>query len=191
MAIRSKVRRSGARRTSAAATRAGAHHIHRLAARRSHSAPSRKPVVSPDHPPTPDGHVGYGRALRYLLGLSDYERLRIVRYNSQNFNLERMRLLLKRIGNPHEQFRSVHVAGTKGKGSTCAMIASMLQACGYKVGLYTSPHLVDIRERICVGGEMIPYAEFGRLIRMIEPIAARMRPTPTYFDVLTAAAFKY
>ena len=68
------------------------------------------------------------------------------------------------------------------------MIASMLQACGYKVGLYTSPHLIDIRERICVGGEMIPYAEFGRLIRLIEPIAARMRPTPTYFDVLTAAA---
>jgi dihydrofolate synthase/folylpolyglutamate synthase len=71
------------------------------------------------------------------------------------------------------------------------MIASMLQACGYKVGLYTSPHLIDIRERICVGGEMIAYAEFGRLIRLIEPIAARMRPTPTYFDVLTAAAFKY
>jgi hypothetical protein len=78
---------------------------------------------------------------------ADYERLRIVRYTSQNFDLERMRALLKRMGNPHDQFRTVHVAGTKGKGSTCAMIASMLQACGYTVGLYTSPHLVDLRER--------------------------------------------
>ena len=60
-----------------------------------------------------------------------------------------MRTLLKKLGNPQDQFRTVHVAGTKGKGSTCAMIASMLQACGYKVGLYTSPHLIDIRERIC------------------------------------------
>src|SRR3954470_95030 len=136
------------------------------------------------------GH-GFVKALRYLDTLTDFERLRIVRYNSNNFDLDRMRTLLKRLGNPHTAFKSIHVAGTKGKGSTCAMIASMLQACGYKVGLYTSPHLIDIRERICVGGEMIPYAEFGRLIRLIEPIAARMRPTPTYFDVLTAAAFKY
>src|SRR5258706_1085043 len=129
--------------------------------------------------------------MRYLDTLTDFERLRMVRYNSHNFDLDRMRTLLRRLGNPHTHFKSIHVAGTKGKGSTCAMIASMLQACGYKVGLYPSPHLIDIRERICVGGEMIPYAEFGRLIRLIEPIAARMRPTPTYFDVLTAAAFKY
>jgi len=82
-----------------------------------------------------------------MAGLSDYERQRIVRYNSQNFDLERMRTLLKKLGNPHMQFRSVHVAGTKGKGSTCAMVASMVQAAGYKTGLYTSPHLNDIRER--------------------------------------------
>src|SRR5947209_652619 len=136
------------------------------------------------------GH-GFTKAMRYLDTLTDFERLRIVRYNSQNFDLERMRTLLKKMGNPHEQFKSVHVAGTKGKGSTCAMLASMLQACGYKVGLYTSPHLNDIRERIVVNGQMISHADFGRLIRNIEPIASRMRPTPTYFDVLTAAAFKY
>src|SRR5581483_9309431 len=111
MAIRAKVRRSSTRRTPAAAARTGrAHH----AARRSHPAANHKHAsASPDQAPA--GQVGYGRALRYLLGLSDYERLRIVRYNSQNFNLERMRLLLKRLGNPHDQFRSVHVAGTKGK----------------------------------------------------------------------------
>ena len=102
-----------------------------------------------------------------------------------------MRTLLRRLGNPHDKFKSVHVAGTKGKGSTCAMIASMLQAGGFKVGLYTSPHLVDIRERIQINGDMISQAEFGRLVRLAEPIVERMKPRPTYFDVLTAVAFRY
>lgn len=133
----------------------------------------------------------YTKALRFLSGLADFERLRIVRYNSQNFDLDRMRTLLKKLGNPHEQYRSVHIAGTKGKGSTCAMIASMLRANGYKVGVYTSPHLLDIRERIVVGEEMIPQADFGRLVKLVEPIIARIKPTPTFFDVVTAVAFKY
>src|SRR5438093_1463531 len=102
-----------------------------------------------------------------------------------------MRLLLKRLGNPQAHFKTVHVAGTKGKGSTCAMVAAMLQASGYKVGLYTSPHLVDIRERIQISGAMIPPADFARMVRLVEPIVARLKPTPTYFDVLTAMAFKY
>jgi dihydrofolate synthase/folylpolyglutamate synthase len=137
-------------------------------------------------------HVSsYSKALRFLNSLADFERLRIVRYNSQNFDLERMRTLLKRLGSPQEKFKSVHVAGTKGKGSTCAMIASMLQACGYKVGLYTSPHLTDLRERIQINGEMISQAEFGRLVKLTEPTVGRLRPRPTYFDVLTAVAFRY
>jgi dihydrofolate synthase/folylpolyglutamate synthase len=121
----------------------------------------------------------------------DFERLRIVRYNTQNFDLDRMRTLLKKLGNPHDTFKSVHVAGTKGKGSTCAMISSMLQASGFKVGLYTSPHLVDARERIVINGEMISHADFARLVREVTPIVLRMKPTPTYFDVMTAIAFKY
>ena len=129
--------------------------------------------------------------MRYLSTLNDYERLRIVRYNTENFNLDRMRMLLKKLGNPQEHFRSVHVAGTKGKGSTCTMIAAMLQATGYKVGLYTSPHLVDVRERITINGSMISQADFARLVRTVEPMVARIKPTPTYFDVLTAIAFKY
>src|SRR4051812_13104206 len=141
-----------------------------------------------------NGHAqpsNYTKALRFLSSLADFERLRIVRYNSNNFNLDRMRLLLKKIGNPQDHFKSVHVAGTKGKGSTCAMIASMLQACGYKVGLYTSPHLTDIRERIQVNGEMISQEAFGKLVKMIEPVVAKIKPLPTYFDVLTAVAFQY
>jgi dihydrofolate synthase/folylpolyglutamate synthase len=129
--------------------------------------------------------------MRYLHSLADFERLRIVRYNNINFNLNRMRLLLKKLGNPQDKFRSVHIAGTKGKGSTCAMVASMLQACGLKVGVYTSPHLNDIRERICVDGEMISRHDFARVINAVKPAASRITPPPTYFDVLTAAAFKY
>jgi len=138
-----------------------------------------------------NGSNGYTRALRFLQTLSDFERLRIVRYNSTNFDLDRMRTLLKKLGNPQDTFRSIHIAGTKGKGSTCAMTEAMIRANGYKTGLYTSPHLIDIRERICAGGEMIPQADFARLVRLVEPIVAKMRPTPTYFDVLTAIAFKY
>jgi dihydrofolate synthase/folylpolyglutamate synthase len=156
---------------------------------------SRRPGVE-SHAPEPKvagptTGSNYAKALRYLSSLADFERLRIVRYTSQNFDLDRMRTLLKRLGSPHDQFKSVHVAGTKGKGSTCAMIASMLQACGYKVGLYTSPHLIDLRERIQINGEMIPQSDLARLIRMAEPIVEKIKPRPTYFDVMTAVAFKY
>lgn len=157
------------------------------------TAPARSVKSSGFVEPKPieRGVNSYAKAIRFLNTLNDFERLRIVRYNNQNFDLDRMRALLKKLGNPQDQFRSVHIAGTKGKGSTCVMVASMLQATGYKVGLYTSPHLVDIRERIQVNGEMISHADFARLIRLVEPIVARSKPTPTYFDVLTAVAFKY
>lgn len=131
------------------------------------------------------------KAIKFLHTLSDYEKLRIVRYNPENFDLDRMRHLLKKLGNPQDAFRSIHLAGTKGKGSTATMIASMLQACGYKVGLYTSPHLVDIRERIVINGEKISPEEFARLTKLIEPIATKMKPHPTFFDAITAIAFKY
>src|SRR5688572_2272859 len=150
------------------------------------------PIVLETKPKAPPGSSsGYLKALKFLETLTDYERLRIVRYNAQNFDLDRMRHLLKRLGNPQEHFKSVHIAGTKGKGSTCAMVASMLQANGYKVGVYTSPHLCDIRERIAVSGQMIPHADFARLIRLVEPIVMRSKPMPTFFDVITAVAFKY
>ena len=211
MAVRAKIRRSSTKRgTVAVAARPAARPTRgaRDHNTRDHKAREITPIkrelrravngASPKTVPFADskpvvpgpGHA-FAKAMRYLDTLTHFERLRIVRYNSANFDLDRMRTLLRRLGNPHEQFKSIHVAGTKGKGSTCAMIASMLQACGYKVGLYTSPHLIDIRERICVNGEMISHADFARLVRMAEPVASKMRPTPTYFDVLTAMAFKY
>src|SRR5258708_5947658 len=105
-----------------------------------------KPRFARKTPPH-TGHT-FAKAIRFLSSLNDFERLRIVRYNSQNFDLDRMRTLLRRLGNPQDKFKSVHIAGTKGKGSTCAMIASMLQACGYKFGLYHSPTLTYVRQRI-------------------------------------------
>jgi dihydrofolate synthase/folylpolyglutamate synthase len=189
MPIREKaVGRSGSRRRSTVATKKI-----RPATRAGRSVPVASVAKSDADAvkPVSTGGSGYAKALRFLSTLCDFERLRIVRYNTDNFNLDRMRALLKKLGNPHDQFRSVHVAGTKGKGSTCAMVAAMLQSNGYKVGLYTSPHLVDIRERIVINGEMISQADFARLTRLVEPIVAKQKPTPTYFDVLTAIAFKY
>jgi dihydrofolate synthase / folylpolyglutamate synthase len=192
MAIRAKMRHAPTRRGSVAVTRSVTAKRDLRVRRAGTERPSH--FVPPKSPAPSNGHTGgnsYAKSLRYLASLNDFERLRIVRYNSQNFDLDRMRSLLKKIGNPHDAFKSVHIAGTKGKGSTCAMIASMLQACGYKVGLYTSPHLTDVRERIQVNGDMITQSDFARLVKLAEPIIERMKPRPTYFDALTAIAFKY
>ena len=129
--------------------------------------------------------------MRFLAKLDDYERLRIVRYDDETFSLDRMRDLLAGLGDPHQQLRAVHVAGSKGKGSVCAMVAAMLRAQGLRVGLYSSPHLEDIRERITIDGEMIPQAEFIRQVKGIAPIIAKSERGASYFDALTAIAFNY
>src|SRR5215207_6040753 len=136
MAIRSKVKRTTPKRRTVALASKNRH-----TNRPTRAVESPKAKLAPELKPSQSSVNTFGRAVRYLGSLSDYERLRIVRYTSQNFDLDRMRTLLKKLGNPHEKFRSVHVAGTKGKGSTCAMIAAMLQGNGYKVGVYSSPHL--------------------------------------------------
>ena len=188
--MRAKAKRSTPRRRTVAVS-SRAKSVSRHAAHATRAGNAHKAKLAPELKPAPQGVNTFNRALRYLGSLTDYERLRIVRYTSQNFDLDRMKTLLKKLGHPQEQFKTVHVAGTKGKGSTCAMVAAMLQANGYRVGLYPSPHLVDIRERIQINGEMIATADFARLVRQVEPIVARSKPTPSYFDVLTAIAFKY
>ena len=134
----------------------------------------------------------YDSALKYLFAHTDYEQMLRVRYNRDTFNLDRMYSLLKALGNPHQKLKTVHVAGTKGKGSTCTMLASMLRACGHKVGLYTSPHIIDIRERITINGEMISQVALTRLICQIEPVLEEMESDkPTFFEIFTALAFAY
>ncbi|HOD80057.1 MAG TPA: folylpolyglutamate synthase/dihydrofolate synthase family protein [Phycisphaerae bacterium] len=129
--------------------------------------------------------------MKYLFGQTDYEQMLRVRYNRDTFNLDRMRLLLSGLGNPHAKLRAAHIAGTKGKGSTATMLAEMLRTCGYKVGLYTSPHICDVRERIRVDGEMISQAALTRLICQVEPIIAKMADKPTFFEIFTAMAFQH
>jgi dihydrofolate synthase/folylpolyglutamate synthase len=115
-----------------------------------------------------------------------------VRYNRDTFSLDRMRRLAAELGNPHQKLLTAHVAGTKGKGSTCTMLAAMLQACGLRVGLYTSPHVCDIRERIVINGEKITQAALAKLITRVEPIIEKMAPDkPTFFEIFTAVAFRY
>jgi dihydrofolate synthase/folylpolyglutamate synthase len=134
----------------------------------------------------------YASAIRWLAEHTDHERLRLIRYNPETFNLDRMRRLLKALGEPHKQLRFVHIAGTKGKGSTVAMLSSMLQACGYTIGAYTSPHLVDLRERIAINGQMISHADLTEIFKTIKSKARQIGDDkPTFFEVLTAAAIRY
>ena len=143
---------------------------------------------------TPKGSAdinGYSAAVRYLLERTDFERMRAVKYNETTFKLDRMQQLLSKLGNPHQQIRTVHVAGTNGKGSTVAMIASMLQACGYAVGVYTSPHLVDLRERIQINGQMIEKSVFTEIMKQVAKAAEKAAIEPTFFEAVTAACFKH
>lgn len=105
--------------------------------------------------------------------------------------LSRMRALLAALGNPQQELRFVHVAGTNGKGSTCACIASVLHAAGFRVGLNTSPFLMRFNERVQVNGEEIPDEELAVLMEEIRPAAEAMSETPTEFELITALAFLY
>lgn len=115
----------------------------------------------------------------YLTGLN---------INVMHFGLEAITGLLSRFGRPQNDYPAIHIAGTNGKGSTAAMTASILQQAGYRVGLYTSPHLVDVRERIVVNGRKIPHRDFSGILKEIKD---RVDRPVTYFEVLTAAAFIY
>lgn len=103
--------------------------------------------------------------------------------------LERVREHLERLGRPDRAFRSLHVAGTNGKGSVCAILESVLRASGRRVGLYTSPHLREVRERIRVGGEDIPREAFARLLA--RALEADPGSRLTYFELLTSVAFQW
>ncbi|MEM6458621.1 MAG: folylpolyglutamate synthase/dihydrofolate synthase family protein [Planctomycetota bacterium] len=146
-----------------------------------------------DATPGPESITNYTTALRWLYSHVDHERQRVVKYDQPTFNLDRMRRLLSLLGNPHEQLKVVHVAGTKGKGSTCAMTASMLRACGYTVGSYASPHLVDLRERITINNHLISYADCAELFKQIASVEHKFgqQNRLTFFEIMTAAALLY
>jgi dihydrofolate synthase / folylpolyglutamate synthase len=132
----------------------------------------------------------YSSALDFLYGFVDYERTFGWKYNQSNFTLDNISTLLAALGDPHTRGWFVHVAGTNGKGSVCAMIASTLREAGLKVGLYTSPHLVTFRERIRVNGRVITRREVVEAAARIRK-ASEVIPGLTFFDVWTALAFDY
>jgi dihydrofolate synthase/folylpolyglutamate synthase len=138
----------------------------------------------------------YQAALSYILSFTDYEKLPAFLYTAANFDLRRMEELLDRLGNPHLTSPAIHVAGTKGKGSTAAMIASALSVAGYRTGLYTSPHLHTFRERISIDGEMIAEEEFSSLAERLQPEIDEVNRRRNYgeittFEILTALAFAF
>jgi dihydrofolate synthase/folylpolyglutamate synthase len=137
--------------------------------------------------------ASYKDGLRYLFDKTDYERQGTLRYNVTTFNLDRMEKLLSLLANPHKKIHTVHIAGTKGKGSTATMLARMLESNSYKVGLYTSPHVLSLHERIEVDSEMITEDEMlGLLNRIYAPIEKMSKKeAPTFFEIMTALAFMH
>ena len=139
--------------------------------------------------------LAYEEALRLLMGLPDFERS-MNQPGHSGFHLERMRLILDRLGSPHLAAPAVHVAGTDGKGSTAAMVTSILGATGHKVGLYTSPHLHSVTERIRIGMEPIGRADFAALLRRLWPhvlwVEREGQHGPmSFFEMMTAMAFEH
>jgi dihydrofolate synthase/folylpolyglutamate synthase len=125
-----------------------------------------------------------------LAQLTDYEKETGYRYTGKTFDLSRMRALLGRLGEPQTSFASIHVAGTKGKGSTSATAAALLRSTGAApVGLYTSPHLIHLRERIRVNGRCAADEDWLEAARAVLPAASELDPRPTFFEITTAMAF--
>lgn len=134
--------------------------------------------------------MDYRDALIYIYAFTDYEKRGFAAYAPEFYNLERVRRLAALLGDPQRKFQSVHIAGTKGKGSTAAMIESILRAAGYRTGLYTSPHLHTFRERIQAGGVLIPESDVVRLVEEMQPLVSQVDDITT-FEVMTGLAFAW
>lgn len=129
--------------------------------------------------------MNYNEALEFI-----HSRMK---FGSQP-GMERITALCEAFDNPQDNLKYVHVAGTNGKGSTCTMISNMLVAAGYKVGLFTSPFVVDFRERIQINSQMIPQQDFADIVAKIVPVIEDLKKKniePTEFEIITAAAFLY
>ncbi len=138
----------------------------------------------------------YKQASEFLLQTIDYEKLTQYKYDTSTFDLKRMEEMMSSVGNPHKKGRCAHITGTKGKGSTAIMIASTLKELGLKTGLFTSPHLIYLGERMKVNDRMISQTMFVQLINTLKPYIDRIMLKdpilmPTFFEIVTAIAFLY
>jgi len=122
--------------------------------------------------------MNHKQSTKYLFSLQHF---------GTKLGLANITRLLDKLGNPHKGLKVIHVAGTNGKGSVCAMISSILEKAGYRVGMYTSPHLKDLNERFLVNGEKISNKDIARLTAIVK----KYREDQTFFEILTAMAFLY
>jgi len=139
--------------------------------------------------------MDYKQALDYIDSYTDYEKIPMP-HDPAFYDLRRVHLLLGRLGDPHLGAKTVHIGGTKGKGSTAAMVASALSKAGYRTGLYTSPHLTTLRERFRVDGEMITETELVSTVDRLKPEVEAVNAEARYgelttFELLTALAFVF
>lgn len=132
----------------------------------------------------------YAEAVDILYGFINYELKRQDRYSPDVMTLERPAALMERLGNPHHTYPIIHVTGTKGKGSVGAMCKAILREAGYKVGLYSSPHLQDFRERFQINNELITEDEIAGLVEELLPHFQAVEGL-TWFELVTAVAFEY
>jgi len=132
--------------------------------------------------------TAYNLALDYLYSFVDYSLKHASELAKADFSLDRMFALMDALGEPQNAYPIIHVAGTKGKGSTSALCASALQAAGYKVGLYTSPHLADYCERIQIDASPLAHGQLVALVDEVRPAVARV-PKLTTFEITTAIGF--
>lgn len=138
----------------------------------------------------------YQSALDFLFGRLDYERTPQRAKSIQDFKLSRMQRLLEALGNPQQQIPAVHIAGTKGKGSTATMVARILEAAGYRTGLFTSPHMIRFEERMTVNGCQPTPAELVELVGRLQRVVASLEGdeelrNPTFFELSTALGWMF
>ncbi len=135
----------------------------------------------------------YSEAISFLHSFISYERSHGWKYSSETFDLSGYKRLLSVLGNPQLTYPTIHIAGSDGKGSVAAMLATVLQTAGFRVGLYISPHLHDLRERITVNQEWISKRSLAATVNKLRPhldvYGKSRRGYATFFDLLTAAAF--
>lgn len=139
--------------------------------------------------------MDYREAIDRVMGLVDYERPSTIPGQQPRYDLSRIGAFLETLGDPHLGVPTVHIAGTKGKGSTSAMVSSVLTAAGYNPGMFSSPHMHTFRERIRVGGEPVPEEDFAGLVEELWPTLERVvadgHGRVTLFELLTAMAFHH
>ncbi|WP_339727737.1 folylpolyglutamate synthase/dihydrofolate synthase family protein [uncultured Gimesia sp.] len=140
----------------------------------------------------------YQHSLDFLFGRLNYERMGSTKYSTKDFKLGRMQALLEALGNPQSSVPTIHIAGTKGKGSTSVMIAEMLSAAGYRTGLFTSPHITQYEERILIDGKQIAPQQLVDQVSVLSQAVDQMQidfgvgdMIPTFFELTTALAWMH